>query len=70
MREFRPMPTTPKAMRNFEKADKKGDRKASQSLSLSQPLSFSQTVSLSPKAESVGVRMNASPVGNCSELMR
>ena len=24
MREFRPMPTTPKAMRHFEQADKRG----------------------------------------------
>ena len=45
MREFRPMPTTSKAMRHFEKADKRGDRKAPQTLS------FSQTVSLPQKTE-------------------
>ncbi len=46
MREFRPMPTTPKAMRHFEKADKREDPKASQTVS------FSQIVSLPPKTES------------------
>ena len=48
MREFRPMPTTPKAMRHFEKNDKREAKD-------SQTLSFSQTVSLQPKAEGVGV---------------
>ena len=40
MREFRPMPTTPKAMRHFEHAAKKGDRKDSQSVSFSQFVSL------------------------------
>ena len=55
IREFRPMPTTPRAMRHFEKVDKRGERKASRTLSFSQTFSFSQTVSLPPKAERVGV---------------
>ena len=40
MREFRPMPTTPRAMRHFGQAAKKGDRKDSQTVSFSQIVSL------------------------------
>ena len=42
MREFRPMPTTPKAMRHFEKKEGRS----------SEERKNSQTVSLPPKTES------------------
>ena len=40
MREFRPMPTTPRAMRHIGQAAKKGDRKDSQTVSFSQIVSL------------------------------
>lgn len=42
MREFHPMPTTLKAMRHFEHADKRADWQASQIVSFSQTVSHSQ----------------------------
>ena len=45
IREFRPMPTTPRTMRHFEQAVKKEDRKDSQTVS------FSQIVSRLPTRE-------------------
>ena len=51
MREFRPMSTTPEAMKHIEKNEGR----------LLEERKISQTVLLPPKAERVGVRVNAYP---------
>ena len=49
MREFRPMPTTPTAMRHFGQADKRGSRRASQTVSFSQIVSLVSNRLTSPE---------------------
>ena len=51
------MPTTPKAMRHFEKVDKKGDRKASQTLSFSQIVSLDSDRLTSPENRKSPLRL-------------
>ena len=64
MREFRPMPTAPKAMRHIGQGDKRGDQEASQSVS------FSQTVSLVSDRLAFAENGESSPYPRHSQVIK